>query len=98
MLMEIIVVSAIIALGGFTQGLTGFGLALVSVPSSLHGRRRQGSRANRRYLWLAGNLPAGLENATACEMEKRADPVHSVPFQALFSGRICSSDCLARPF
>nr|WP_320144014.1 sulfite exporter TauE/SafE family protein [uncultured Cohaesibacter sp.] len=32
MLMEIIVVSAIIALGGFTQGLTGFGLALVSVP------------------------------------------------------------------
>ena len=32
MLIEIIVVSSIIALGSFTQGLTGFGLALVSVP------------------------------------------------------------------
>lgn len=32
MIMEIIVVSAIVALGSFTQGLTGFGLALVSVP------------------------------------------------------------------
>nr|WP_321461929.1 sulfite exporter TauE/SafE family protein [uncultured Cohaesibacter sp.] len=32
MILEIIVVSAIIALGSFTQGLTGFGLALVSVP------------------------------------------------------------------
>ncbi|SFU14770.1 hypothetical protein SAMN05444141_11062 [Pseudovibrio denitrificans] len=32
MTFEIIVVSAIIALGSFTQGLTGFGLALVSVP------------------------------------------------------------------
>lgn len=32
MYIEIIIVSAIIALGSFTQGLTGFGLALVSVP------------------------------------------------------------------
>nr|WP_321455689.1 sulfite exporter TauE/SafE family protein [uncultured Cohaesibacter sp.] len=32
MFMEILVVSAIVALGSFTQGLTGFGLALVSVP------------------------------------------------------------------
>ena len=32
MTLEIILVSAIIALGSFTQGLTGFGLALVSVP------------------------------------------------------------------
>ena len=30
--MTVILVSLIIALGGFTQGLTGFGLALVSVP------------------------------------------------------------------
>ena len=32
MFFEIMLVSAIIALGSFTQGLTGFGLALVSVP------------------------------------------------------------------
>ncbi|MDD7911685.1 MULTISPECIES: sulfite exporter TauE/SafE family protein [Pseudovibrio] len=32
MYIEILIVSAIIALGSFTQGLTGFGLALVSVP------------------------------------------------------------------
>ncbi|KGQ71440.1 hypothetical protein OA57_01265 [Chelonobacter oris] len=30
--MELVVISIIIALGGFVQGLTGFGLALVSVP------------------------------------------------------------------
>ena len=29
---EIVAISAVIALGAFTQGLTGFGLALVSVP------------------------------------------------------------------
>jgi len=32
MQIEILLVGAVIALGGFTQGLTGFGLALVSVP------------------------------------------------------------------
>lgn len=32
MSIDIILIAAIIALGGFTQGLTGFGLALVSVP------------------------------------------------------------------
>lgn len=32
MYLEILAISAIIALGSFTQGLTGFGLALVSVP------------------------------------------------------------------
>ena len=59
------VVCAVIALGAFVQGLTGFGLALVSVPLLSLVIDVKLAVPCRRCFRLAGDVAHGVEAATA---------------------------------